>query len=243
MVGVKAFTQRDTDFAPGDARAVLNRDAIAMGDYGPNCHGTDHEGSLFGGRHTGEFYKAVAPYQVPYGALLPNDVENLLVPGAVSSSHVGFCALRLEPIWMSLGQAAGHAAHLAHARRVPVQRVDVDALQARLHAVGSATIYLSDVLPGHADFRIVQWWGTAGGSHGLAPSPGDANPHGKNIHGQYYEAFPNHAAQLDLALDAKTAGRWMKVAGDLHLPIDRLPKPDGKLTRGDWLRAAWKARD
>ena len=37
----------------------------------------------------------------------------LLAPVAASASHVGFCALRLEPIWMSLGEAAGYAAHTA----------------------------------------------------------------------------------------------------------------------------------
>ena len=43
-------------------------------------------------------------------------------------------------------------------------------VQAILHQEGSATIYVSDVPPGHADFAAVQWWGTAGGLHGLAPA-------------------------------------------------------------------------
>ena len=116
-----------------------------MGDYGNNCHGTAHEGPRFGGKHTGEFYNAVPPYQIPYGVLVPREVENLLVPVAVSSSHVGFCALRYEPIWMSLGQAAGHAAAIAIARGVSVQRVSVPRLQSRLHADGAATIYISDI--------------------------------------------------------------------------------------------------
>ncbi|HYR58219.1 MAG TPA: FAD-dependent oxidoreductase, partial [Chthoniobacteraceae bacterium] len=162
MIGEYVFTQKDADPAAEDARAVLRRDAIAMGDYGLNCHGTAHEGSQFGGRHTGEFYKSVAPYQIPFGVLVPRDFENLLVPVAMSASHVGFCALRLEPIWMSLGEAAGHAAHLAHAKKVRVSRVPAPELQARLHATGAATIYVSDVLPEHPDFAAVQWWGTAG---------------------------------------------------------------------------------
>ena len=68
---------------------------------------------MIGGRHTGEFYKGVAPYQIPYGVLVPKNMRNLLVPTACSASHVGFCALRLEPIWMSLGGAAGFAADMA----------------------------------------------------------------------------------------------------------------------------------
>ena len=52
MEGAYVFTEKDTDHAQDDARAVLRTDAIAMGDYGPNCHGTGHEGSRFGGKHT-----------------------------------------------------------------------------------------------------------------------------------------------------------------------------------------------
>lgn len=240
MVGARVFVQRDNEHAPGDARAVLHRDAIAMGDYGNNCHGTAREGTRFDGRHTGEFYNPVPPYQIPYGTLLPRDVANLLVPVACSASHVGFCALRLEPIWMSLGQAAGHAAAMAVKAGIAVQKVSVPALQQRLHAERSATLYVTDVLPGHADFAAVQWWGTAGGLHGLAPMPAKPGQRGKNIHGQYFEASPGHAAELDKPLDAELAGRWRKLAAELRVPVDKLPKPDGKTTRGDWVRAAWR---
>jgi hypothetical protein len=240
MVGVHVYVQRDSEHAPGDARAVLHRAAIAMGDYGNNCHGTDHEGGRFEGRHTGEFYNPVPPYQIPYGTLLPRNVANLLVPVAASASHVGFCALRLEPIWMSLGQAAGHAAAMAVKEGTAVQKVDVSALQRRLHADNSATIYVSDVLPGHADFAAVQWWGTAGGLHGLQPMPAKPGQRGKNLHGQYYEANPGHAADLDKALDAALAERWHKLAAELGVAVEKLPAAEGRLTRGGFIRAAAK---
>lgn len=239
MVGAYVFTQQDSAAAPGDARCVRHRDAIAFGEYGNNCHGTGRDGPRFGGKHTGEFYNPTPPYQIPYGVLLPKAVENLLVPGAASASHVGFCALRLEPIWASLGQASGHAAHLARVERVPVQKVPVAKLQARLHRAGAGTVYFSDVHPGHADFAAAQWWGTAGGFHGLHPAP-KAGPRGKNVTGQYYESYPGHAAELGTALDADLAARWAKLARELNLPIEKLPAADGKLTRGDWLRAAFK---
>lgn len=234
MTGLRVFTEKDTDHAPGDARAVLHRDSIAMGDYGPNCHGTAHEGSRFGGRHTGEFYKPVPPYQIPYPTLLPHDVENLLVPGAPGSSHVGFCALRLEPIWMSLGQAAGHAAHLARSLSLPVQKVPVARLQARLWRDRAATIYFSDISQDHPHFEAAQWWGTAGGFHGLAPMPGKAGPRGRNLFGQYYEAFPGHAAELDRTLDDATLVRWSELARQLQL---RLPAGTVKMTRLQWIQA------
>ena len=241
-VGQYVFTETDTACAPEDARTVLHTDAIAMGDYGPNCHGTAHEGSLFGGHHTGEFYKMVAPYQIPFGVLVAKGFENLLVTGALSASHVGFCALRLEPIWMSLGEAAGHAAHLARKKRGMLQTVSIPDLQTLLHAEGGATIYVSDVPPGSSDFAAVQWWGTAGGLHGLAPTPEKPGERGKNLFSQYNEAFPFHAAELDKVLDATLATRWQKLAGSLGIDAAELPAANGSVTRGAWLRQAYALR-
>ena len=238
MVGRHVYTEKDSEHAPGDARSVRHPEAIAIGDYGNNCHGTAHEPPRFGGKHTGEFYKVVPPYQIPYGVIVPTKVTNLLVVGAVSSSHVGYCALRLEPIWSSLGQAAGHAAHLVIAEKKPVQDVPVAKLQTRLHGVGSAIVYFSDVLPGHADYAAVQWWGTAGGFHGLAATPPKNTIRGKNIVGQYYEAFPHHAAELDKVLDNALSMRWLALGKQIGLDSERLPRADGKLTRGDWIRSA-----
>ncbi len=239
MKGLYTFTEQDTDHAPDDARAVLHTDSIAMGDYGPNCHGTAHEGPRFAGRHTGEFYKPVVPYQIPYGVLVPIDVDNLLVAGAVSASHVGFCALRYEPIWTSLGQAAGHAAHLAIEQGCPAADVPVTLLQLRLHAHGSATTYVSDVPPAHADFTAVQWWGLHGGWHGLNPQPEKPGQRGRNLHGQYFAAFPNHASELDQELDAATWKRWSGIANHLELKVSGEPSSANRLTRGDFLRALW----
>ena len=187
MVGLRIFTQNDTRHAEGDARAVLHDDAIAIGDYGHSSHGVRHEGSRFGGKRFGEGLGVVyAPYQIPYGTVVAKDVRNLLAPVPASASHVGFCALRLEPIWASLGQAAGHAAHLAlqAGAKVDVRTVSVRALQRRLHADRSATIYVADVGPAHPDFTAVQWWGSLGGLHGLAPRPA-GRLLGEQIEGQY----------------------------------------------------------
>jgi len=239
MVGVHLFIQQDSDYAKGDVRAVLHRDAIAMADYGNNCHGTAHEGERFGGKHTGEFYNPVPPYQIPYGVLLPKDVDNLLVPVAASSSHVGFCGLRLEPIWMSLGQAAGHAAALALESKRAVQKVDVLQLQRRLHTDRSATIYVSDVPPRSPDFVAVQWWGTAGGFHGIRPASKPPTPRGKKIHGQYSEAAPHHQADLKLPLDPALEQQWQKLATQLGIELNGLPTTNSKATRGDFIRAAY----
>ena len=243
MIGLRIFTQNDTRHADGDARAVLHRDAIAIGDYGHSSHGVRHEGSRFGGKRFGEGLGVVyAPYQIPYGTLAAKDVRNLLAPVPASASHVGFCALRLEPIWASLGQAAGHAAHLAlqSGASGDVRRVSVAALQRRLHADGSATIYVADVGPSDPDFEAVQWWGSLGGLHGLAPRPA-GRLLGKSIQGQYSESWLNHTADLSRVLDPALSDRWTSLAREHQLNASTLPTADGRTTRGDWIRAAFRA--
>ncbi len=242
LVGMTVFSQQDTLRVAGEARACLHSDAVAIGDYGPNCHGTAHQGDLFGGKHSGEFYQPSAPYQIPYGVLVPRLADNLLVSCAVSATHVGFCSLRYEPVWMSLGEAAGHAAVLANKVRGSVQKVSVAALQRILHKGCAATIYVSDVAPDSPDFAAVQWWGTAGGLHGLEAVAAGGVQRGKQIAGQYFEAFPAHAAQLDKPLAAVESERWQALASSLGLKQEALPAADGHVTRGDWLRAAWKLR-
>jgi len=243
MVGMHVYVQQDSEHAANDARAMLHLDSIAMADYGNNCHGTLHEGPRFSGKHTGEFYNPVPPYQIPYGVLVPRDVENLLVPTAVSSSHVGFCALRLEPVWMSLGQAAGHAAAQAVERDVTVQKVAIRPLQHRLLTAGASLIYISDVLPGHLDFVAVQWWGSYGGLHGLAPTPEKPGQRGRKLHGQYFEANPGHAVELDVVLEEKTAGRWKAIAIQAGLNADAILQISSGTTRREFIRGAFTAAE
>ena len=235
MVGMHVYTEADTEYAPEDARSRLHRNAIAIGEYSHNCHGTGHAGPLIGGRHTGEFYKAVAPYQIPYGVIVPRKVQNLLAPVACSASHVGFCALRLEPIWMSLGEAAGLAADRALAKNVPVQEVEVQTLQKRIWSRGGATIHVSDVPPEDPDFTAVQRWGMLGGWHGLEPPPAKPGTRGKPIVSQYFEAFPGHAAKLDEPLSAVVRDHWTALVRQQGLPA-----PKSAATRGDWIREVFR---
>ncbi len=239
MIGQHVYVQADSEHAVGDARAKLFKDSIAMGDYGNNCHGTSHEGPLIGGKHGGELYNPVPPYQIPYGVLVSKESSNLLVPVAVSSSHVGFCALRLEPIWMSLGQAAGHAAAMAAQSGQSVQEIDVPTLQKTLRADRSATIYVADVLPGHPQFEAVQWWGTAGGLHGLNPMPEKPGQRGENLHGQYFKANPGHEATLTQPLEAETRARWVELATTLGIEAKALAKAK---TRGEFIQAAFASQ-
>ncbi|WP_437206341.1 FAD-dependent oxidoreductase [Planctomicrobium sp. SH664] len=237
MKGRHVFTQHDVAASSDGVRAKFQPDAIAMGDYGLNCHGTGHQGPRFGGTHTGEFYQATAPYQIPYGVLLPPDRGNLLVPVAISSSHIGFCALRYEPIWMGLGEAAGTAAHLSLKHHQPLDKIDPAEIRQSLHAAGAATIYVSDVLPDSPDFVAVQWWGSAGGLHHTEAAAGKYGTRGKSYTGQYAHAFPWHEAQLNRDLAPELRERWLKLAAELKIDAGKLEQ---SRTRGDFIRTAYQ---
>ena len=245
MVGRYVFTQRDTERTPNTphARAVFHPEAIAMGEYGPNCHGTDHEGPLFGGRHTGEFYQRAAPYQIPYGTILPQKIDNLAVPVACSSSHVGFCALRLEPIWMSLGQAAGTSIGLALSEDRALPDIETADIRKRLHEAGAGTIYTSDVPESSDHFAAVQWWGSAGGFIALDRAadeePAEYGRRGKHKIGQYHNAFPDHAVDLDARLSKRVQSEWIKLAREL---APRASGLENATTRGEFIHQAWSAR-
>ncbi|MBN1361252.1 MAG: FAD-dependent oxidoreductase [Sedimentisphaerales bacterium] len=74
------------------------------------------------------------PYRIAYGSLCPKKDEcaNLLVPVCVSSSHIAFGSIRMEPVFMILGQSAATAAVQAIDTDCAVQDLDYDTLHARL---------------------------------------------------------------------------------------------------------------
>ena len=77
---------------------------------------------------------APEPYSISYNALTPkaSECKNLLVPVAVSSSHIAFGSIRMEPVFMILGQAAATAAAIAIEDEVSVQQVDYEKLKEQL---------------------------------------------------------------------------------------------------------------
>jgi hypothetical protein len=78
------------------------------------------------------------PYRISYRSIVPRrgEAENLLVPWAVSASHIAFGSIRMEPVFMILGHSAATAAVIAIEDAVSVQDVDYDRLRARLLADG-----------------------------------------------------------------------------------------------------------
>ena len=76
------------------------------------------------------------PYPIAYRAIVPKakECENLLVPVCLSATHIAYGSIRMEPVFMILGQSAATAACLAIDRQVSVQNVDYGRLRSRLVA-------------------------------------------------------------------------------------------------------------
>jgi hypothetical protein len=80
----------------------------------------------------------MSPYPISYRAIVPKvgQCENLLVPVCLSASHIAYGSIRMEPVFMILGQSAATAAALAIDEETSVQKVDYSRLRARLLADG-----------------------------------------------------------------------------------------------------------
>jgi len=89
------------------------------------------------------------PYEIAYGSLVPKKEEctNLLVPVCVSSSHIAFGSIRMEPVFMILGQSAAVAACMAIDQGKAVQDLDYDSLKGVLVQKGQV-LTMEDAIVG-----------------------------------------------------------------------------------------------
>lgn len=118
------------------------KDIIAVGSYALDSHRVgmfvDEKGQLAG---EGGIYHGVKPYGISYRSLLPkaDQCKNLLVSVCVSATHVAYGSIRMESVYMEMGQAAAAAAGLAlkngttpHALAYPVLAKHLKARRAML---------------------------------------------------------------------------------------------------------------
>jgi hypothetical protein len=137
MDGRLTLTQKDVLEDP------KKDDAIAISSFPIDSHdcrrialpdGVINEGTIFPVRMPGRRHGYA--YQIPYRAITPSASEcsNLLVPVALSATHVAYSSVRVEPTWMTIGQSAGIAAALAAKEGVTVQSLDYGRLRTRLLA-------------------------------------------------------------------------------------------------------------
>lgn len=116
-------------------------DSVGMGSYGIDSHNIQRyivsPGPNAYVQNEGDIGVSTnGPYQIAYGSLTPKrgQADNLLVPVCVSSSHIAFGSIRMEPVFMILGQSAATAAALAIDGGTSVQDVPYAKLRERLLA-------------------------------------------------------------------------------------------------------------
>lgn len=132
MVSDYVMTQRNCE-----ALAVAP-DAIGMGAYGMDSHHVKRYVDVNGFVQNEGNVEAhgFAPYPISFKSIVPkeNECNNLLVPVCVSSTHIAFGSIRMEPVFMVLGQSSATAACLAIDSNVTIQKVDYEKLKSRLLA-------------------------------------------------------------------------------------------------------------
>ena len=137
MDGRMILTQHDV------LKDAQKDDPIAISSFPIDSHdcrrlalpdGVINEGTIFPVRMPGRRHGYA--YHIPYRAITPaaSECSNLLVPVALSATHVAYSSVRVEPTWMAIGQGAGVAAALAAKAGVTVQALDYLTLRTRLLA-------------------------------------------------------------------------------------------------------------
>jgi hypothetical protein len=114
-------------------------DPVGLAAYNMDSHNVqryvDHDGYV---RNEGDVQVGVSPYGVSYRAVVPteSDCKNLLVPVCLTASHIAYGSIRMEPVFMVLGQSAATAACHAIDQQVSVQRVNYERLSNQLRTDG-----------------------------------------------------------------------------------------------------------
>lgn len=130
MVGEYVATQADCQ-----GRVTVD-DAVAYAAYTMDSHNCQRIVVEKDGRHMVKNegnveIKGGLPYPVSYRSITPrrDECTNLLVPVCLSASHIAFGSIRMEPVFMVLGQSSGIAASVAVRRNAPVQDVPVSEIR------------------------------------------------------------------------------------------------------------------
>ena len=119
--------------------AEVVADSVGMAAYTMDSHNVQRyarDGRVYneGDVQVGGF----PPYPISYRSIVPrvSECSNLLVPVCLAASHIAYGSIRMEPVFMVLGQSAAEAAHLALEHKVPVQQVAYPELRERLLRAG-----------------------------------------------------------------------------------------------------------
>ncbi len=185
--GAYRLTEADSIPAPGKARPPVHKDTISTFEHSFDSHAardrlepnatvfTEDGFELIEGviwfRNKNLLVSPNKPATLPYRAMLPEVMDGLLVPCALSATNVAFSAIRMEPCFMANGHAAGVAAALAVRAGQAPRQVDAKALQRALIGQGQVVVYFDDLALDDPDFAAIQMAATEGAAETFAAAP------------------------------------------------------------------------
>ena len=226
ITGRYIFTQHDAMLASGLERAPVHEDSIGVTEWYLDAHACTPR-HIPGALEEGKMMLDVEtfPGQVPYRAILPQGVDNLLVPVCLSSTHVAWGTIRLEPTWMSLAESAGYAAALSVQQGIAPAQLNAEVLLRRLVAKKVMVSFFNDLDVAGDEPRIAaaQYFATKG-------------------------FFADYNARLDEPLKTATAAAWaQKFDEPRHraaavAAAEKSDSPPSGKTRGEVLMTLFKAR-
>jgi len=135
------FTQRDAALDKATGLPRRKPDGIAVAEFGFDSHSVHKYDPAYPGVREGYIFIEHQPLQLPYRILVPKRVDGLLVPVACSASHVGYQTIRMEPVFMALGEACGIAAKTAADAKTELRTVDVPTVQKEILKRGGVILY------------------------------------------------------------------------------------------------------
>jgi len=120
-------------------------DPVGLGSYNMDSHNCSRFVKIENGRarllNEGDVQVAPAgPYGISYRSLVPRrgECENLFVPVCLSASHIAYGSVRMEPVFMVLGESVAIAASRALDEKCAVQDIDLAQLRRQLRDAGQA---------------------------------------------------------------------------------------------------------
>jgi len=233
IVGRYVFTEHDGMLAREYARTPVHADSIAVTDWYMDSHSCTTD-SRPGYQYDGKLIltNESRPAQIPYRSMLPQGVDNLLVPVCLAATHVAWGSIRLEPVYLQTGEAAGFATALARKHGTTPTGLDADLLVRTLVERQQLVSFFNDlkVTVDEPAVRGAQYFGTRG-------------------------FFADYNARLDEPLSAALAQVWAEGLAELNQgtldphelavrvhQAESRDSPPTERTRGEVIRQMWSLR-
>jgi hypothetical protein len=263
--GRKVFTQNDAQLLKGLSRAPVHPDSIGVTEWFLDSHACTGK-RVTGSKAEGEVMlkSETVPGQIPLATLFPQEFDNMMVPVCLSATHIGWGAIRLEPVWMNVGEVAAYAAVETLARKISIHQIDTERFIYQLASKRFMLTFFNDMEGRESAnwYPAVQYLGTKGffGTYEALPQ--------KKLTRKLAERWAEHLQawnrktdwdannQAMMSLKAEEAGGDLVTAGEFASLVERSLRLTGQVkslqqklalknnvhvTRGDAARLIFEA--